>query len=154
QGAYATTGSSNAYVLTPSVALATYITGERYSARASFSNTDSATLNISSHGAKTIKKMGAAGKVNLDANGIRQGQPFTVVYDGTDRVLVTPPANSVLPAPGTSGNILVSDGSKWTSSSSVGLVPTGSVVPYVGATAPSGWLLCDGAEVSRETYAA
>jgi len=33
-------------------------------------------------------------------------------------------------------------------------VPTGSMVPYVGATAPTGWLLCDGTLVSRTTYAA
>jgi microcystin-dependent protein len=32
-------------------------------------------------------------------------------------------------------------------------VPTGSMVPYVGATAPTGWLLCDGTPVSRTTYA-
>jgi len=33
-------------------------------------------------------------------------------------------------------------------------VPTGATVMYGGATAPSGWLLCDGAAVSRATYAA
>lgn len=33
-------------------------------------------------------------------------------------------------------------------------VPSGSMVPYVGATAPTGWLLCDGSNVSRTTYAA
>ena len=31
-------------------------------------------------------------------------------------------------------------------------VPTGSMVPYVGATAPTGWLLCNGSAVSRTTY--
>jgi microcystin-dependent protein len=34
-----------------------------------------------------------------------------------------------------------------------GGVPTGSIVPYVGATAPTGWLLCNGSTVSRTTYA-
>lgn len=33
------------------------------------------------------------------------------------------------------------------------LNPTGMIVPYAGFTAPSGWLLCDGAAVSRSTYA-
>lgn len=32
-------------------------------------------------------------------------------------------------------------------------VPAGSIQAYVGATAPTGWLLCHGAEVSRTTYA-
>lgn len=31
--------------------------------------------------------------------------------------------------------------------------PTGTVVAFAGTTAPTGWLLCDGAEVSRTTYA-
>ena len=32
-------------------------------------------------------------------------------------------------------------------------LPSGMITPYGGATAPSGWLLCDGTAVSRETYA-
>lgn len=32
--------------------------------------------------------------------------------------------------------------------------PPGGMIPYGGDTAPSGWLLCDGAAVSRSTYAA
>lgn len=32
-------------------------------------------------------------------------------------------------------------------------VPTGGIIPYGGSTAPTGWLLCDGAAVSRSTYA-
>jgi microcystin-dependent protein len=33
-------------------------------------------------------------------------------------------------------------------------IPTGSVMPFAGAAAPSGWLLADGSAVSRATYAA
>jgi len=32
------------------------------------------------------------------------------------------------------------------------IVPAGGIMPYAGATAPSGWLLCGGQEVSRTTY--
>ena len=32
-------------------------------------------------------------------------------------------------------------------------VPTGGIVEYAGATAPNGWLLCDGSAISRTTYA-
>lgn len=33
-------------------------------------------------------------------------------------------------------------------------IPAGALMPYAGAAAPSGWLLCDGSAVSRTTYAA
>jgi microcystin-dependent protein len=33
------------------------------------------------------------------------------------------------------------------------LVPVGTITAYGGSTAPDGWLLCDGAPVSRSTYA-
>ena len=33
------------------------------------------------------------------------------------------------------------------------LSPTGSLLPYAGATAPSGWLLCYGQAIDRTTYA-
>lgn len=33
------------------------------------------------------------------------------------------------------------------------LMPSGVMMPYGGASAPTGWLLCDGSAVSRSTYA-
>lgn len=33
------------------------------------------------------------------------------------------------------------------------LAPTATVLPYAAASAPSGWLLCDGSAISRTTYA-
>ncbi len=41
-----------------------------------------------------------------------------------------------------------------TLSSSIGIIPTGGLLAYGGASAPSGYLLCDGSAVSRSTYAA
>jgi microcystin-dependent protein len=34
-----------------------------------------------------------------------------------------------------------------------GGLPCGAIIPWAGAVAPANWLLCDGAEVSRTTYA-
>lgn len=34
------------------------------------------------------------------------------------------------------------------------IIPVGAVIPYAGATPPSGYLLCNGSAVSRSTYAA
>jgi hypothetical protein len=97
-GRYASTGSSNAYVLTYDVALGSYVTGERYSFRANFENTGSATLNISSLGAKTIKKITSAGATALASGDIKSGQPVTVEYDGTDMILCTPTAGTATSA--------------------------------------------------------
>lgn len=35
----------------------------------------------------------------------------------------------------------------------IGLLPPGIVVPYSGITSPQEWLMCDGSQVSRTTYA-
>ena len=37
---------------------------------------------------------------------------------------------------------------------SSGINPSGAMIMFSGATAPAGWLLCNGAEISRQTYAA
>jgi len=42
--------------------------------------------------------------------------------------------------------------SKATFLASVPVNPPGIIVPYAGATAPSGWLLCNGAEVRKDLY--
>lgn len=34
----------------------------------------------------------------------------------------------------------------------VGIIPTGGILPYAGTTAPSGFLLCDGSAINRTTY--
>lgn len=57
-------------------------------------------------------------------------------------------------APGTTGNVLTSNGSTWQSSAAPVTVPTGTIAMWPTATAPSGWLLANGAAVSRTTYAA
>jgi microcystin-dependent protein len=136
-GKYVTTGSSNAYVLTPDVALPAYATGERYSFRANFANTGSCSLNISGLGARTIKKYTGSGTATLASGDIQSGQPVTVEYDGTDMILVTPHAN--LP---TSADVQAAT------------APTGSVIPFAGTAQPAGWLLCFGQAVLRTEYAA
>jgi microcystin-dependent protein len=37
--------------------------------------------------------------------------------------------------------------------SDIAATPPGSVIPYAAATPPTGWLLCDGSEVSQTTFA-
>lgn len=44
------------------------------------------------------------------------------------------------------------DGIKWVVDVESG-APVGSLMPYAGTTPPDGWLICDGSEISRTTYA-
>jgi microcystin-dependent protein len=53
-------------------------------------------------------------------------------------------------APGTSGNVLTSNGSTW---QSVSALPSGTITMWPTGTPPTGWLLADGSAVSRVTYA-
>lgn len=53
------------------------------------------------------------------------------------------------PATGTPGSIYIKLGGAMTSGSST---PIGTITAYGGSTAPSGWLMCDGSEVSRAEY--
>lgn len=81
-GVYAaTTGSSDAYVLTPSPAITAYAAGQRFIINASFTNAGAATINVSSLGAKALKKNGT---VALTAGDIVSGNIYEIVYDGTN----------------------------------------------------------------------
>lgn len=77
-------GSSNAYTLTYSVAPAAYYTGQTFSFTANFGCTGSATLNVNSLGAKTIKKDVAGTMTALSSGDIASGAKVVVSYDGTD----------------------------------------------------------------------
>lgn len=110
-------GSTNAYTITYTPALSAYISGERYSFVANADNTGSATVNINSLGAKTLRKVTSAGKVALASGDIKNTQPVTVEYDGTDMVMVTPVANlsagtvtSIVAGTGLSGGTITSSG--------------------------------------------
>jgi microcystin-dependent protein len=82
---------------------------------------------------------------------LANGNTQLMYCDGTNVVLASVPINS------TNGNVSVSGNLTVTGSVSSGggvLMPTGSMLEYGGTSAPSGWLLCNGAAVSRSTYAA
>jgi microcystin-dependent protein len=68
-------------------------------------------------------------------------------------VLIGNGANAVTAvAPGSSGNVLISNGVGWVSSTTL-TVPPGAITAFAGSSAPTGYLLCDGSEISRATYA-
>jgi len=170
------TGSANAYVLTYSVAPDAYYTGQRFAFKTNFSVTGSATVNVNSLGAKTIKKLVAGALTDLSSGDIVSGDYIDLVYDGTYLVWVnkgtaSAPSGSITASGYTQttsrllgrttastgaieeisvGSGLSLSGGSLSASSSL---PAGIISPYGGTSEPAGWLLCYGQAISRTTYA-
>lgn len=75
------TGTSDAKVLSYSVAPAAYYNGQRFAFIANTTNTTSATLNVNSLGAKTIKKDVSGTLTNLAASDMVSGMFVEVAYN-------------------------------------------------------------------------
>jgi len=81
-----TTGSANAYVATFAPVPAALAAGQTFFLISNFANTATATLNVNSLGAKTIKLADGSALVGDE---IASGQAFIVMYDGTDFILLS-----------------------------------------------------------------
>lgn len=86
----ASTGSSNAYVITYSPVPTALVTGQHYPFISNFANTGAATVNPNGLGAKAIKKNGGTA---LAANDITSGLVVDEVYDGTNMQMIVPSGN-------------------------------------------------------------
>lgn len=94
--------SSNAITCTPSPALTAYADGQVITGRvAGAANTDSTTINVSSLGALTLKKLSSGAYANLASGDLIVGQPFACVRATNDCLLTTPVATS----PASSGGL-------------------------------------------------
>lgn len=111
-------------------------------------------------GSQSILVRTSAGTGVTLANGFTQ----LMYCDGTNVVLASVPINSTNSNVSIAGTLAVSSnatvggdlavtGNITSGGSSISL-PIGSIIEYGGTTAPASWLLCDGAAVSRTTYAA
>lgn len=86
-GSVTTGGSSNAYTLTPNGTYSAYAAGDTFVFEANHTNTASATLNVSSLGAKTLKYTSGDALIGGE---IQSGGIYCVAYDGTDFLLFSP----------------------------------------------------------------
>lgn len=84
---------------------------------------------------------GGTGSTSVTANSVMLG-------NGTSAL------SGNLVAPSTSGNVLTSNGTTWTSAAPIVQTPSGAVMYFAMNTAPTGWLVANGTAVSRTTYAA
>lgn len=85
-------GSTNTITLSISsyAGFSAYAIFQRFVFKASATNTGSATLNVSSEGAVTIKKRTSSGIADIAAGDIQQDGVYEVVYDGTYFQLANP----------------------------------------------------------------
>jgi hypothetical protein len=79
----------------------------------------------------------AIGDLNMGSNQIKSMADPTLDQDAATKAYVDQSALNV--APSTAGNVLTSNGTIWTSAAPVISVPSGSVMLFYQAAAPSGW---------------
>lgn len=116
---YAADGeASDTYAITLTPAPSAYTTGMVIHFKANTANTDAATLNVNSLGAKTIKKLHDQ---DLSTGDIEAGQIVTVVYDGTNFQMQSQAATSA------SGSFS-SYTPAWTSTGTAPAIGNGTIV--------------------------
>lgn len=88
---FTTGGTSTAYTLTPTPALAALTTGHRFNVIPNATAGATPTLAISGLTAKSIKQYNVVGtKIAVDSNSFVSGNIYDIQYDGTDYVALNP----------------------------------------------------------------
>lgn len=85
-------GTANAITLTPDTAATAYARDDRYAFTASLANTSATTVDISGLGIQNIKKRENGTVQDLEASDIVKDATYTILYDGTQFLLVNPGA--------------------------------------------------------------
>ena len=128
---YMTVTGANTLLGTYTQPLSAYVAGLTLSFVAAATNSGAATLNINNLGVKALTKDGATA---LAAADIKIGDVTLVVYDGTRFQLINP----MLALPGTSGNVLTSNGTSWTSSPNIVASFSAGTTGFTPSTATTG----------------
>lgn len=125
-------GTSDVITLTPNVVVSAYASGQVFSVLFTATNTTTTpTANVSSLGAKNIKKSIGNTKVNPAIGDIQSGSAGNLFYDGTDLILMAPRSYS--------------QGADIASASTVNLdTATGDYVHITGTTSITAMTLAQG----------
>ena len=81
-------GTANAITISLTPSPGAYVAGQVFNFLANADNTGNVTLNVSGIGVKAVKK---ANGVQLSAGDLKVGQPVSVIYNGTDFLLIAQP---------------------------------------------------------------
>ena len=133
-------------------------------AAASGANTDLTSVYLNNTGLKIKDTNATHGLTIAPGSNITADRVLTVTTGDADRTLDISAGSVTVSA---AGAALIDDADATAQRTTLGLgslavlntadiasVPTGSLLPYAGASAPTGYLLCFGQAVSRTTYAA
>lgn len=129
-------GSANVLTFSAESAFSTYSDGIRLTFRGGADNTGAVTLNVNAAGAKQVVKYTVDGETALSAGEIQAGGIYEVIYSAALN--------------GAAGGWLILNP---TSIPEPQAIASGLIMPSAMSTAPSGWLECNGAAISRATYA-
>lgn len=125
-------GSANVLTFSAKSSFSTYSDGIRLAFRASIDNTGAVTLNVNAAGSKPVVKFTLDGESPLAAGEIQGGGIYEVIYSAALN--------------GAAGGWLLLNPTQQQ-------ITPGIMTPHGSDVVPSGWLECDGAAVSRTTYA-
>lgn len=132
----ASTGAANVYNVTINSSPPGWTQNLRFTFRAHQANTSAALVSVNGLPTKPLRRRSG---VALAPAEIDSGAPLTCVYvQATDEVLIVA---GQAPALGTSADVVAR------------IVRTGTTMLWHTSTIPAGWLECNGAAVSRTTYA-
>lgn len=125
-------GTGNTITLTATSPVSAYTNGIIIRFRALNTNTDKTTVNMNNLGARPIVKPTVAGIIALSGGEIQAGGIYELVY----------------------GQTLNGGGGGWflSAPTPAPAIPAGMISSFAMPLPPEGWLICNGAEVSRTTY--
>ncbi|MEO5329968.1 MAG: hypothetical protein H7829_17190 [Magnetococcus sp. THC-1_WYH] len=113
------TGGANAHIISPTIAITSYVSGQRFSFIPAGTNTTNTTIVVSGLAQKAILRPDGS---QLSANDITSGKLAVVEYNGTAFYLLSPrfPTKTTVDIgalSATDGNVIVGNGTTWVAES-------------------------------------
>lgn len=145
-------GSANALTVTTNSSHTSLTNGLKVRFVTASANTSTATLAVDGLTAKNLKKQGGTALASGD---LVSGAIYEAMYLSSPdefRLIGGPHRAVDVPVTAITG-ISGSEVQTILEALAASVVPAGSLTPYAGSSAPTGWLFCYGQNVNRTTYA-